>query len=180
MDGKSSRTGENYFKMANSVTLMLDRVCRPMTLNFCIRALCLFIVGISLSCVLNVMLILPELRRKVVHERDLLERLYTTMWWFSPSCGLASALIGLIYPCMDSRLGEPHHLRTEWSNVVRCGAFFIGIIHAVVVSFENLKFQVVCNNMYILLKDLLLCFYFFIPHSQDTGTKRNCHETVMG
>lgn len=124
--------------MANSFPLVLDRVCRPTTLNFCIRALCLFIVGISISCVLNVMLILPELRRKVVYERDLLERLYATMWWFAPSCGLASSLIGLIYPCMDSRLGKPHHLRTEWSSVVRCSAVFIGIIHAVVkLRFES-------------------------------------------
>ena len=136
--------------MANSFPLVLDRVCRPTTLNFCIRALCLFIVGISISCVLNVMLILPELRRKVVYERDLLERLYATMWWFAPSCGLASSLIGLIYPCMDSRLGKPHHLRTEWSSVVRCSAVFIGIIHAVVVSFEiNKLFDIV--------------FYFFNP-----------------
>ena len=136
MEAKTVSVRENHHKMTNSFTLVVNRVCRPTTLNFCIRALCLFIVGISMSCVLNVMLILPELRRKVVYERNLLERLYTTMWWFAPSCGLASALIGLVYPCVDSRLGKPHHLRTEWSSVVRCGAVFIGIIHAVVVSFR--------------------------------------------
>lgn len=136
MERKRETFTVNDYKVGNSLPLVINRVCRPATLNCCIRALCLFIVGISISCVLHVMLILLELRRKVVYERNLLERLYSTMWWFAPSCGVASVTIGLVYPCMDSRLGQPHHLRTEWSSVVRCGAIFIGIIHAVVVSLK--------------------------------------------
>lgn len=134
MDNKS----ENNTTFSKIHNINYGRFCNPSTLNIFIRALCLFILGISLSCLLNVMLILPELRRKVVYERDLLDRLYATTWWFAPCCGTASTLIGLLYPCVDSRLGKrPRHLRTEWSSVVRCAALFIGIIHAAV----KLRFQ---------------------------------------
>lgn len=134
VNGKMPDDSSVISKIQNIIHLTFLDFCRPSTLNFFIRAVCLFILGISLSCVLNVMLILPELRRKVVYERDILDRLYATTWWFTPSCGTASTLIGLIYPCIDSRLGERHHLRTDWSSVVRCAALFMGIAHAVVVS----------------------------------------------
>ncbi|XP_046846333.1 insulin-induced gene 2 protein-like [Xenia sp. Carnegie-2017] len=119
-------------KMKKSFPLFVNSVCRPATLNFFIRAFCLFIFGLLISCVLNVMLILPELRRKVVFERELVERLYSTLWWFAPSCGLASSIVGMMYPCTDMRFGQPHHLRNEWSSVVRCEVLFFGIIHAAV------------------------------------------------
>ena len=137
MDKKLPEASGKNCKIQNTFASEFGRFCYPWTLNIFIRALCLFILGISLSCVLNVMLFLPELRRKVVYERDILDRLYATTWWFAPSCGTASTLIGLVYPCMDSRLGKPHHLRTEWSSVVRCAAVYFGIIHAVVVSFYS-------------------------------------------
>uniref|UniRef100_A0A8C4R9W4 Insulin-induced gene 2 protein n=1 Tax=Eptatretus burgeri TaxID=7764 RepID=A0A8C4R9W4_EPTBU len=38
--------------------------------------------------------------------------------------------IGLLYPCMDSCLGEPHRFKREWSSVLRCVAVFMGIYHA--------------------------------------------------
>lgn len=48
-----------------------------------------------------------------------------------------SALIGLLYPCIDRRLGEPHKLKREWSSVMRCVAVFVGINHASAVSFSH-------------------------------------------
>eukprot|EP00062_Callorhinchus_milii_P011343 gi/632957226/ref/XP_007894364.1/ PREDICTED: insulin-induced gene 2 protein isoform X2 [Callorhinchus milii] len=48
------------------------------------------------------------------------------------------AVIGLLYPCIDSRLGEPHKFKREWSSVMRCVAVFVGINHASAkVDFAN-------------------------------------------
>nr|XP_020145221.1 insulin-induced gene 1 protein isoform X2 [Microcebus murinus] len=40
------------------------------------------------------------------------------------------AVVGLLYPCIDSRLGEPHKFKREWASVMRCIAVFVGINHA--------------------------------------------------
>lgn len=48
---------------------------------------------------------------------------------------LLTAVIGLLYPCLDSHLGEPHKFKREWASVMRCVAVFVGINHASVVSF---------------------------------------------
>ncbi|XP_067891225.1 insulin-induced gene 2 protein isoform X2 [Heterodontus francisci] len=48
------------------------------------------------------------------------------------------AVIGLLYPCIDSHLGEPHKFKREWSSVMRCVAVFVGINHASAkVDFAN-------------------------------------------
>lgn len=47
------------------------------------------------------------------------------------------AVIGLLYPCIDSRVGEPHRFKREWSSVMRCVAVFVGINHASAVSFQK-------------------------------------------
>lgn len=56
--------------------------------------------------------------------------------FFSP----LAAMIGLLYPCIDSRLGEPHKFKREWSSVMRCVAVFVGINHASAVSLEHWYF----------------------------------------
>lgn len=48
---------------------------------------------------------------------------------------LSTAVIGLLYPCIDRHLGEPHKFKREWSSVMRCVAVFVGINHASAVSF---------------------------------------------
>ncbi|VFV31783.1 insulin-induced gene 1 [Lynx pardinus] len=40
------------------------------------------------------------------------------------------AVVGLLYPCIDSHLGEPHKFKREWASVMRCVAVFVGINHA--------------------------------------------------
>lgn len=45
-----------------------------------------------------------------------------------------TAVVGLLYPCIDSRLGEPHKFKREWASVMRCVAVFVGINHASAVS----------------------------------------------
>ncbi|XP_060009003.1 insulin-induced gene 2 protein isoform X3 [Lagenorhynchus albirostris] len=48
------------------------------------------------------------------------------------------AVIGLLYPCIDRHLGEPHKFKREWSSVMRCVAVFVGINHASAkVDFDN-------------------------------------------
>jgi len=46
------------------------------------------------------------------------------------------AMIGLLYPRIDSFLGEPHKFKREWSSVMRCVAVFVGINHASAVSLK--------------------------------------------
>uniref|UniRef100_A0A8C0TYU0 Insulin-induced gene protein n=1 Tax=Cyanistes caeruleus TaxID=156563 RepID=A0A8C0TYU0_CYACU len=41
-----------------------------------------------------------------------------------------AAVVGLLYPCIDSHLGEPHKFKREWASVMRCIAVFVGINHA--------------------------------------------------
>uniref|UniRef100_A0A8D3DIC1 Insulin-induced gene protein n=1 Tax=Scophthalmus maximus TaxID=52904 RepID=A0A8D3DIC1_SCOMX len=53
-------------------------------------------------------------------------------------CFLFIAMIGLLYPCIDRLLGEPHQFKREWSSVMRCVAVFVGINHASAkVDFAN-------------------------------------------
>ena len=48
-----------------------------------------------------------------------------------------TAVVGLLYPCIDSHLGEPHKFKREWASVMRCVAVFVGINHASAVSFHG-------------------------------------------
>lgn len=49
----------------------------------------------------------------------------------------STAVVGLLYPCLDRHLGEPHKFKREWASVMRCIAVFVGINHASVVSFSR-------------------------------------------
>ncbi|KAI7808967.1 insulin-induced gene 2 protein [Triplophysa rosa] len=105
------------------------------TANLLIRAAALFTVGVFLALVLN---LLQVQRNVTLFPPDVISSIFSSAWWVPPCCGSAAALIGLLYPCMDSRLGEPHKLKREWSNVMRCVAVFVGINHASAkVDFAN-------------------------------------------
>lgn len=97
------------------------------TMNLLIRAAMLFMVGVFLALVLN---LLQVQRNVTLFPPDVISSIFSSAWWVPPCCGTAAALIGLLYPCMDHRLGEPHKLKREWSNVMRCVAVFVGINHA--------------------------------------------------
>lgn len=69
---------------------------------------------------------------------DVITSIFSSAWWVPPCCGTASAVIGLLYPCIDRHLGEPHKFKREWSSVMRCVAVFVGINHASAkVDFDN-------------------------------------------
>lgn len=66
-----------------------------------------------------------------------------------------AAVVGLLYPCLDSHLGEPHKFKREWASVMRCIAVFVGINHASVVSFQTSS------------KRLLKIYIFLHPKKPD-------------
>ncbi|TMS06139.1 Insulin-induced gene 2 protein [Larimichthys crocea] len=91
------------------------------TTNLLIRGAMLFSVGVFLALVLN---LLQVQRNVTLFPPDVISSIFSSAWWVPPCCGTASALIGLLYPCIDSRLGEPHKFKREWSSVMRCVAVF--------------------------------------------------------
>uniref|UniRef100_A0A8C4RBY9 Insulin induced gene 2 n=1 Tax=Eptatretus burgeri TaxID=7764 RepID=A0A8C4RBY9_EPTBU len=91
------------------------------------RILLLFLVGVLLALVLD---LLHIQRRVILFPPEVIAGLCPGAWWLPLCCGSAAVAIGLLYPCMDSCLGEPHRFKREWSSVLRCVAVFMGIYHA--------------------------------------------------
>ncbi|TNN56349.1 Insulin-induced gene 2 protein [Liparis tanakae] len=105
------------------------------TTNLFIRGAMLFSVGVFLALVLN---LLQVQRNVTLFPPDVISSIFSSAWWVPPCCGTASAMIGLLYPRIDSCLGEPHKFKREWSSVMRCVAVFVGINHASAkVDFAN-------------------------------------------
>ncbi|XP_064648374.1 insulin-induced gene 2 protein-like [Lineus longissimus] len=103
--------------------------------NFFLRFLLLFSVGVFFALVLN---LLQVQRNVTLFPPEVLLSLFSSAWWVPPSCGIAAAVIGLLYPCLDQKLGEVHHYKREWSSVMRCVAVFVGINHASAkIAFAN-------------------------------------------
>ncbi|KAL7991759.1 hypothetical protein Chor_016015 [Crotalus horridus] len=102
------------------------------SLNLVLRGIVLFLIGVLLALILNLL----QIQRNVtLFPPDVITSIFSSAWWVPLGCGTASAVIGLLYPCMDRHLGEPHKLKREWSSVMRCVAVFVGINHASAVSF---------------------------------------------
>lgn len=91
------------------------------------RGLVLFSVGAVLALVLN---LLQVQRSVTLFPDEALAAAFSSAWWVPPCCGTAAAVVGLLYPCIDSHLGEPHKFKREWASVMRCVAVFVGINHA--------------------------------------------------
>ncbi|KAG8432179.1 hypothetical protein GDO86_016716 [Hymenochirus boettgeri] len=108
-------------------------------MNLMIRGLLLFLIGVFLALVLN---LLQVQRNVTLFPPDVLSSLFSSAWWVPLCCGTAAAAIGLLYPCIDRQLGEPHRFKREWSSVMRCVAVFVGINHASAVSFPNVHCSV--------------------------------------
>ncbi|KAK7170252.1 hypothetical protein R3I94_000475 [Phoxinus phoxinus] len=95
--------------------------------NLIRRGLVLFIVGVVLALVLNLL----QIQRNVtLFPEEVLDTLFSSAWWIPVCCGTAAAVVGLLYPCLDRHLGEPHKFKREWASVMRCIAVFVGINHA--------------------------------------------------
>ncbi|XP_072110159.1 insulin-induced gene 1 protein [Mobula birostris] len=97
------------------------------TMNLLRRGLVLFTVGVFLALVLN---LLQIQRHVTLFPEEVIATIFSSAWWVPPCCGTAAAVVGLLYPCIDSHLGEPHKFKREWASVMRCVAVFVGINHA--------------------------------------------------
>ncbi|XP_074658915.1 insulin-induced gene 2 protein-like [Tubulanus polymorphus] len=87
----------------------------------------LFATGVFFALVLNLL----QVQRKItIFPPEMLLTIFSSAWWVPPACGIAAAIIGLLYPCLDHKLGEVHSYKREWSSVMRCVAVFVGINHA--------------------------------------------------
>ncbi|XP_069080440.1 insulin-induced gene 2 protein isoform X1 [Pleurodeles waltl] len=108
-------------------------------MNLVVRGCVLFLVGVFLALVLNLL----QIQRNVtLFPPDVISSIFSSAWWVPLCCGTASgackSAIGLLYPCIDRHLGEPHKFKREWSSVMRCVAVFVGINHASAkVDFAN-------------------------------------------
>jgi len=95
------------------------------------RAGLLFTAGATFTCVHRFMFLQRQARIESEHlELDVL--LFKGNWWVAPIVGAVAAAIGLIWPFLESRVV---HWKSslpvpEWTGVLRCSAFFVGINHA--------------------------------------------------
>lgn len=121
--GRRSSSSGKYF-------LNIFRKIAPSVVNVCVRGVVLFILGTFFAMVLFTFSVLPEVRRKRIQDIGIIAKLFSAVWWIAPSSGTAAAVVGLIYPCSDIRLGKPHKLEREWSSVFKCVVLFLGISHA--------------------------------------------------
>ncbi|XP_063142729.1 insulin-induced gene 1 protein isoform X2 [Rattus norvegicus] len=102
------------------------------------RSLVLFSFGVVLALVLNLL----QIQRNVtLFPDEVIATIFSSAWWVPPCCGTAAAVVGLLYPCIDSHLGEPHKFKREWASVMRCIAVFVGINHASAVSSVEIRFR---------------------------------------
>ncbi|ERE67022.1 insulin-induced protein [Cricetulus griseus] len=79
-------------------------------------------------------------RNVTLFPDEVIATIFSSAWWVPPCCGTAAAVVGLLYPCIDSHLGEPHKFKREWASVMRCIAVFVGINHASAVSSVGVQF----------------------------------------
>ncbi|KAB0403149.1 hypothetical protein E2I00_008047, partial [Balaenoptera physalus] len=123
------------------------------------RSLVLFSVGVVLALVLN---LLQVQRNVTLFPEEVIATIFSSAWWVPPCCGTAAAVVGLLYPCIDSHLGEPHKFKREWASVMRCVAVFVGINHASAVSFSGCAVQrsFLCYTLKVSL--LLMSIYHII------------------
>ncbi|KPP73453.1 insulin-induced protein 1-like, partial [Scleropages formosus] len=119
----SFRARKNLPKMMTLVSAVLSGVY----LSLFRRGLVLFAVGVLLALVLN---LLQVQRNVTLFPDQVVATLFSSAWWVPLCCGSAAAVVGLLYPCIDRHLGEPHKFKREWASVMRCIAVFVGINHA--------------------------------------------------
>ena len=122
-------------KMKSAAGQIIARTLSAMTLMSCgfySRAFILFLAGSSLATLKLLPYVGSESNIGLTFElKDIIN-----FGWCTPAiAGVFACIIGLLYPCLDSKLGEPHYFRRDWNSVVRCIVVFVGINHFSTVSF---------------------------------------------
>ncbi|KAM9307792.1 insulin-induced gene 1 protein [Gastrophryne carolinensis] len=121
------RAGEAMSSLNSHITLAYSTLASNEGRNLIRRSVVLFVVGVFLALVLN---LLQVQRNVTLFPEEVIATIFSSAWWVPPCCGTAAAVVGLLYPCIDSHLGEPHKFKREWASVMRCIAVFVGINHA--------------------------------------------------
>eukprot|EP00123_Amoebidium_parasiticum_P019864 comp34742_c0_seq1/m.47306 comp34742_c0_seq1/g.47306 ORF comp34742_c0_seq1/g.47306 comp34742_c0_seq1/m.47306 type:complete len:252 (-) comp34742_c0_seq1:669-1424(-) len=93
-----------------------------------LRTAALFAVGIMFALLFNLLLKQHHVYTEYGVESSSL--VFSCKWWMPPCFGLASIIIGLGHPLLDSLLDSPHLYKREWSSVIRCLGLFIGLGYA--------------------------------------------------
>ncbi|XP_035271648.1 insulin-induced gene 1 protein [Anguilla rostrata] len=123
----ASKVGEMMTIITTILSSAYGSLHNIRTANLIRRGLVLFTVGVFLALVLNLL----QIQRNVtLFPEEVISTLFSSAWWIPPCCGTAAAVVGLLYPCIDDHLGEPHKFKREWASVMRCIAVFVGINHA--------------------------------------------------
>lgn len=121
------RAGEAMSSLNSIIRLAYSTLASTQGRSLIRRSLVLFAVGAFLALVLNLL----QIQRNVtLFPEEVIATIFSSAWWVPPCCGTAAAVVGLLYPCIDSHLGEPHKFKREWASVMRCIAVFVGINHA--------------------------------------------------
>ncbi|PAA63682.1 hypothetical protein BOX15_Mlig014876g3 [Macrostomum lignano] len=98
-----------------------------MSVKFIIRVCLLFLLGVGVSLLINV---IQAQRSHTLITSEWLGLIKSGMW-VPPVCGISSVLIGLLYPTLDHQLGNPvTDQHNDWTSVIRCVALFVGLNHA--------------------------------------------------
>lgn len=92
-----------------------------------VRGTFLFMLGVLFTIVFK---ILQFQRNFHFLASQAVQNMMCSTLWVPTICGVACVLVGLVYPCIDRKLGEKQSFNTEWASVMRCTAFFMGINHA--------------------------------------------------
>lgn len=122
-------------KMKSSGSVVVAHLSSAMSLISCgfySRACILFLTGSSLATLKLVHVLGTKSNTGLAF---VLKNIIYYSWWIPVVTGVFACIIGLVYPCMDSKLGVPHYFRRDWTSVLRCVAVFMGINHFSTVSF---------------------------------------------
>ncbi|XP_055924825.1 insulin-induced gene 1 protein-like [Argiope bruennichi] len=92
------------------------------------RGFILFLIGTLFTFVLNVLQ--TQRHSSPFHHNERNQYSFLTKWWLPLICGLGSALVGLIYPCLKYKCPDQEMRCQDWSHVLRCVAMFVGINEA--------------------------------------------------
>lgn len=96
-------------------------------LAYICRAVVLFSFGVFFTMMFRI----HHLQYNVpVPNTSTVQNVFYPPWWVPTGCGIAAALVGLLYPCVDRKLGKEPTFQQEWASVLRCMAIFVGMNHA--------------------------------------------------
>lgn len=144
--GQQPKESISDHSFGHTMAILLDRQKVKLCRSLCRRGVVLFLIGIVMALVLN---LLQVQNNVTLFPPETLDSISSSAWWVAPFCGSAAVLVGLLYPCIDDKLGETPYYKREWSHVMRCLAVFVGINHACAkIEFaNNLQFSLTLAAM---------------------------------